>query len=116
MKKRQRIVIISVIILLLLGLTYPTIAEIEKMHDPRPPIARFEWDPEFPFCEHGVTFISKSVKGPGTHSRDIVSWEWSFGATGETAIHSWNEAGEYDVTLTVTCEIGLSNSVTHKVC
>ena len=51
-------------------------------------------------CETGVATLSSDVEGP------IASHEWDFGdggtATGETATHTYTQAGWWTVTLTVT--------------
>ncbi|WP_345219146.1 PKD domain-containing protein, partial [Georgenia halophila] len=49
----------------------------------------------------------------------IASYEWDFGddetATGAQASHTYDEAGTYDVTLTVTDDDGATNTTTKQV-
>ncbi|MCF7553846.1 LamG domain-containing protein [Pseudonocardia sp. WMMC193] len=54
-----------------------------------------------------------------TDDGTIASYAWNFGdgatGTGQTASHPYAAAGTYDVTLTVTDDKGLTNSVTRQV-
>lgn len=45
----------------------------------------------------------------------IASYSWSFGGSGKTATHKFTEAGQVEVTLTVTDNKGKENSVTKSV-
>jgi|1186.fasta_scaffold26682_1 hypothetical protein len=45
----------------------------------------------------------------------IVSYSWSFGATGVTATHKFADAGTFNVTLTVKDNKGKTNAVTKSV-
>jgi hypothetical protein len=45
----------------------------------------------------------------------IASFSWSFGATGSTASHTFDQAGSFDVTLTVKDNKGKGNAVTKSV-
>jgi PKD domain len=45
----------------------------------------------------------------------IASYSWSFGATGETAKHTFSDAGTVEITLTVTDNKGAKNSVKKSV-
>jgi len=55
--------------------------------------------------------------GSGSSDPDgsIVSYSWSFGGSGETAKHTFTEAGTFDITLTVKDNKGKENSVTKSV-
>ncbi len=79
-----------------------------------PPIADFFWFQDGLFFE----FLDVSFS-PGCEFAEIVDWSWDFG-DGETSseqnpIHIYAAPGEYDVTLTVINELGLSGSVTYTV-
>lgn len=111
MKEKYKVVVISAVVLLLLGVSHPAFAEMNEEIEPVAPTARFEWNPEFPNCNQQVDFTSISIPGTG----NIISEVWSFGETGKTASCSWDEACEYDVTLTVTADDQLSDSVTHTI-
>ena len=60
---------------------------------------------------------SASVAAPPDGS--ITTYSWTFGdgatATGVSTNHSYNVSGQYTVSLTVTDELGLSNTTTHQV-
>jgi subtilisin family serine protease len=49
----------------------------------------------------------------------VVSWSWDFGdgttGSGQTVLHFYGAPGAYDVTLTVTDDAGLTDSVTKRV-
>ena len=68
-----------------------------------------------------VNDLSASFDADGSDDADgsIESYAWDFGdgetGTGKTATHVYDEAGSYDVTLTVTDDDGLEESVTHQV-
>lgn len=62
---------------------------------------------------HTVDFTDKSVA-----ARPIIAWQWDFG-DGETATetnpsHTYDKAGTFDVTLTVTDDQGNSDSLTRN--
>jgi gliding motility-associated-like protein len=48
-------------------------------------------------------------------SPDAVNWQWNFGdgatGTGKTASHTYNTAGQYNVTLTITDSKGCQNTI-----
>jgi PKD repeat protein len=111
MSKRSNIVVIGAVVLLLTGFLQIIPAETNEIDPPLPPTAGFDWGPEFPQCGQKVTF--KSTSEPGNSA--IVDVMWSFGATGSSASHTWNEAGDYEVTLTVIDKDDLSDSVTQTI-
>ncbi|WP_226022988.1 PVC-type heme-binding CxxCH protein [Halomicrobium salinisoli] len=63
-----------------------------------------------------VTFDAADSSSP---DGAITSYEWAFGdgssASGESVSHTYDSAGEYDVTLTVTDEPGATDSTTTTV-
>ncbi|WP_134670891.1 PKD domain-containing protein [Halorussus marinus] len=63
-------------------------------------VAAFSADPNPAGNDEAITFDA------GDSSGDVTSYEWDFGdgssATGETATHSYDGYGEYEVSLTVT--------------
>ena len=80
-----------------------------------PPIAAFTVTPSPAIVNQVVTFnASLSYDSDGS----IVSYEWDFGdgnvtnTTEETINHSYSEAGNYEVTLTVTDDNEVTNSTT----
>ena len=84
----------------------------------QPPIASFTYSPEKPVVNQTITFNASSSYDPdGT----IVSYEWDFGdgnvtnTTHEILNHSYSEAGNYEVTLTVTDDDGAANSTTKEI-
>ena len=81
----------------------------------QPPIAKFTFDPEKPRVGENIHFDSGDSDDPdGT----IVSYEWDFGnasTTGMQVTHTYNEAGNYTVNLTVTDNDGLTNSINQTV-
>ncbi|MFQ5838746.1 MAG: PKD domain-containing protein [Thermoplasmata archaeon] len=81
-----------------------------------PPVASFTFDPPEPIIGETVTFdASDSYDPDGT----IVSFVWDFGdgttGSGSTTTHSYDVAATYTVTLTVTDDDGLADSVSHDV-
>jgi PKD repeat protein len=77
-----------------------------------PPEASFSIDPADPAVEETVTFTDGSSPG----AAEIVSYEWDLtgdgavDATGETVTRTYDQPGEYDVTLTVTDAEGQSDT------
>lgn len=111
LKMKNKIFVSGAIVLLLTGFLQIIPAETNERDPPVPPSAGFDWDPEFPQCGQNVNF--KSTSEPG--NSPIVDVIWSFGATGSSASHSWDEAGDYGVTVTVIDKDDLSDSVTYTV-
>jgi len=85
---------------------------------PAPPVALFNWDPLAPLVNEAVTFdASASYDVDGS----ILNYGWNFG-DGNTAttgnpitIHNYNATGDYNVTLTVTDNDGLTGTTWHIV-
>ncbi len=75
------------------------------------PVAAFTGD---------CTDLSCSFDGSGSSDPDgtIASYSWDFGdtqsGTGATVDHTYGAANSYDVTLTVTDDLGATSSVTHS--
>jgi len=81
----------------------------------QPPIASFTYYPENPLLGEQITFdASSSYDSDG----NITNYEWDFGdgnvtnTTHEILNHSYLEAGNYEVILTVTDNDGVTNSTT----
>ncbi len=80
-----------------------------------PPTAAFTAVPNPASCAQTVNFNgSGSTAAPG---RTIVSYSWDFGdgsplASGVTTSHSYAQYGTYNATLTVTDDLGLTDSET----
>ena len=80
------------------------------------PIARFVWTPDQPLATENVTFDGSLSYAPSGY---ITTYHWSLEdgdlATGESCIHSYDNPGDYDVTLTVTDNNSRTNTTTHTV-
>lgn len=77
--------------------------------------AGFSVDPQSPLAGETATFdASQSTSADGA-----LTYEWTFGdgttKTGKQVQHTFDSAGEYNVTLTVTDESGTSDSTTKPV-
>ena len=79
-----------------------------------PPTARFVFSPSNPAIGQTVNFnAAQSTAGPG---HTIASYAWDFGdggkAGGANPTHAYGAAGNYNVVLTVTDEVGQTGSTT----
>ncbi|WP_158600102.1 PKD domain-containing protein [Halorubrum sp. Atlit-28R] len=80
--------------------------------------AGFEYDPSEPAPGEMITFTDTSTVGPNA---TITSREWDFSgdgstdSTGDTASHTFDEAGLYDVSLTVTDGADNTDTATQTV-
>ena len=90
---------------------------MEPYVENEPPVADFTFSPEFPFVNETVVFNASLSFDPDGR---IVSYEWDFGdginGTGEIVNHSYSEAGNYTVMLTVKDERGAKNSTMKVIC
>ncbi|MBK7393685.1 MAG: VCBS repeat-containing protein [Chloracidobacterium sp.] len=83
----------------------------------QPPTAAFTANPNPTACSQNVSFDgATSTAGPG---RSIVSYSWDFGDTGTGAgistSHAYSQYGPYSVVLTVTDDIGQTDTETVNV-
>jgi len=81
------------------------------------PTARFSFAPASPNPGEPVAF---DATGSDDDDGEIVSYEWSspdapFDEDGETTVHTFESAGSYTVTLTVTDDSGATDSATETV-
>jgi len=82
----------------------------------QPPTACFNMNPEKGYAPLDVNFNANcSTDSDGT----ISTYNWDFGdgstGTGITPMHTFTTAGSYNVTLTVTDNDGLTDSVAHSI-
>ena len=82
----------------------------------QPPIAFFNFFPDYVFTGHTITFNASTSYDP---DGSIVSYYWDFGdgstASGMTVTHVYNLPSNYTVTLTVTDNDGLTSSTSFEV-
>jgi gliding motility-associated-like protein len=75
------------------------------------PTASFISDKEGSCLENNITNFSSTSTSDGTNA--LKSWNWNFGddniGNGTSVSHSYDKAGEYTVSLTVTDEFGCSD-------
>ena len=80
------------------------------------PMAAFTASPSSVAPDDTVTF---EASGSSDSDGSIESYEWAFGdgssATGQSVDHSYDSAGEYDVTLTVTDDDGATATNTQTI-
>jgi len=81
-----------------------------------PPTADFIFTPTFPYVGQAVTFdASSSSDIDGT----IVSYEWDFGdgliGTDVVTNHTYASAGTFNVTLTVTDDLGATDTLQQEI-
>ena len=85
-----------------------------------PPVADFTFFPLDPQPSEEITFDAISSDDPdGYIDWDNCQWDWNndgiYDATGIEAIYSWNEQGDYDVTLQVMDNNGSTNTITKTI-
>ena len=91
------------------------IMRVLSIEELKPPIASFELSPATPAVGDPIRFVDTSIAVDGT----LASWEWDFG-NGHTSRERepslrYEEAGLYDVTLTVRDSEGLVSTITTPV-
>ena len=93
--------------------TVGSIASVKSRQ--QPPIADFSYSPDSPYTYSQISFDNRSRDPDGI----IVAYAWYFGDAGqartENANHAYLHPGDYDVTLTVVDNNGLSDSCTKTV-
>jgi PKD repeat protein len=76
----------------------------------QPPVAGFSWS---------CTDLSCSFTDASTDDGTLVGWAWDFGDGSGSAlrnpVHAFTSGGTYDVTLTVTDDVGATDAVMHPV-
>ncbi len=98
------------------GLTNSTSQTVQVGSPNQAPVAAFSYSPANPGVGQWVQFDGSASFDPdGT----ITAYSWNFGAgttgTGVSRYHQFTAPGTYTVTLTVTDDGGLTNSVSHTV-
>lgn len=91
-----------------------------KYEEVQPPVASFTYDPENPVVGEEITFDASSSYDP---DGEIVSYGWDLDASdgiqvdaeGELVTHTYAEAGDYTIRLTVTDNDGLTDSTQQTV-
>jgi len=98
------------LLLLLVGLGCNRPEDVNK-----PPSVGFTYTPDTPRVGTPVEFSAEATD-PDLEGGGIESFEWSFGdggeATGPSPTHTYEAAGSYEVTVTVTDTGGRTNSET----
>jgi PKD repeat protein len=96
-------------------------AESSSVADDYPPVARFNWTPEYPCIMQVVTFDGSASYEPFGF---IISYEWSYTVDGSSPVEMgsgkilpflWTQSGVYNVTLTVTDDDHQTDSITKSV-
>ena len=83
-----------------------------------PPIANFTFSPEMPYACGTVTFDASASFNP---YGSIINYTWDFGDGNITTVtspiitHTYTKSGNFNVTLAVTDEFGLTNSTTTTI-
>lgn len=82
----------------------------------KPPVARFTYAPSRPEENQGVTFDASTSYDP---DGVIISYRWNFGdgktGVGEIVEHYYYKMADYNVTLTVTDNDGVSRETTKTI-
>lgn len=91
-------------------------ADVFRISDNAMPVAHFTVTPSQAGKNSPFSFdASDSTDSDG----DIQSYDWNFGdghtATGQTSTHSYDSAGDFEVSLTVTDDAQGKSTATHKV-
>jgi len=98
------------------GLSDSTTHQVTVHPKPQPPVARFTYSPSQPEVGQSVRFDASSSYDPDGR---ITKYEWSFGdgsrRSGKTVYHSYSSARSYTVTLKVTDDDGLTDSVSKTI-
>ena len=82
------------------------------------PVAHFTYSPTKPIVNETVTFSASASYDP---DRSVVSYKWDFGDGNVTTVtypgitHAYSAEGTYNVTLTITDDDGLTDTVSKLV-
>ncbi len=108
----MRLRISVVLVLLLTGLGCDGTEDLN-----RPPSVGFTYTPESPSVGAPVEFSAQATDPD--QDGEVVSFAWAFGdgseGSGSDPTHTYDEAGSYDVTVTVTDNGGRTDSQTETV-
>lgn len=81
-----------------------------------PPVADFTYSPTNPKVGERVSFTDESSDPEG---KGLTQWYWQFGdgdvSTLETPTHEYKKAGQFIVNLTVTDDVGVTDSITKTI-
>ncbi len=100
------------------GLTHSTTQSVRVASPQQGPTARFSVSPSNPNVNQTVTFDGRSSSDPDgriTRYRWDLDGNGSVDATGPTAQARYTRTGNYQVTLTVTDDSGLSDATTQRI-
>ncbi|MCK4365728.1 MAG: PKD domain-containing protein, partial [Thermoplasmatales archaeon] len=81
----------------------------------------YPWGENRPIADFTYSKLQRKFDGSSSYDRDgiIVNWTWDFGdgttGYGMIVIHTYYEAGTYNVKLTVTDDDGFENSITKSI-
>ena len=85
-----------------------------------PPVASFTFTPQEPIIGEEVTFTAEGSYDPASlRPKSIVSYAWDFGdgrtGTGKVVTHTYNNVGNFQVTLTVTDNEGAKGTAQQTI-
>ena len=100
------------------GRSATTAPQVVAINAAAKPAASFAFSPTNPSPGQSIAF-NALASAPGAGGRTIVAYDWDFGdgsfGTGSTTSHAYANSGNYQVTLTVTDDVGQTNSATQTV-
>jgi len=101
------------------GLSHDDTPHVVQMRPNRPPVAEFTYSPQNPTVGEPITFDPSPSSDPDGNLKDYYRWQFDssegLDAIDSEPTHTYEEAGNYEVTLIVADEVDARHSTTETL-